>query len=300
MSGDVTKGGYAGISERHAERQRLTYNPDQLDRIYTVTLGHGVAGVEPEPVQYNISVKYLEPLPGGFLLELDRSSARIGNAAAEERRMYELAQQCGNALYPLQLAITKTGRIADIYNHQQLLDRWEKTARYLRRYHVSDIALDYISQTERTLHNKEQLLGTLSRDLFLSVYFAPLYANDLDGIYPQRIDYPLIAFRKPVVFHVKQVLETGALPAHHRIKQTGTAALPQEPADVFPGLPQDAVALQGSNMEALYELDGTWSHIRSMEGRWTTDTGAAPRELELRIACISDNNASSTPQKLQS
>lgn len=275
------------------DKNMLSFRPETLDHIYSVQV-RLATGADVLPVQYHIAVKFLHLLPTGHLLQINRSELRIGNAPAADSLVYELAQQCGNALYPLQLVLTRNGRITDIHDHETILERWKKTASYLRNYHTSDIALDYIDRTEATLRNKELLKNLLAQDLFFSVYFSPLYGIELNGSYPQRIDYPVIPFRKPVIFHVKQQLEKDGDESNCVVRHTGSAAIPQQVADVFPGEEHAPGHIDTGTIDAVYELSPPHYKINSAEARWTISFGEESREITIRIALISDNAPSFT------
>lgn len=127
---------------------------------------------------YDITIKHLKSEGETHHVEVNRTNISPVLAYAEYNYATELAQKCGEVLYPIKLIISNTGQIESILNHQDILTRWKEALPRISLYYVGDAAKDYIDHTEQQLTNPKSITEALNTDLFLSLYFGILYQNN--------------------------------------------------------------------------------------------------------------------------
>lgn len=125
--------------------------------------------------------------------QFDRGEVTINGDAASDYLAADLAAQCGQLLYPLQVCVAADGSITRIFNHPEILKRWEEKEPRLQEYFAGQGAAEYISATGRTIQDENAVLRALQRDLFLTCW-----CNLAMG--GSRTAYQLIPFKEPVPY----------------------------------------------------------------------------------------------------
>jgi hypothetical protein len=158
------------------------------------------------PVEYTVSIQYpsvlefpmsvsrmkVEDDQRTFFL-FDRGDVTIDGDASSDYIAADLAAQCGQLLYPLQVCVAADGRITQIYNHPEILKRWEEKEPHLQEYFAGPEATEYIAATGKTLQDEAAVLRAMQQDLFLTCW-----CNLAMG--GQRTAYQLIPFKAPVPY----------------------------------------------------------------------------------------------------
>ncbi|SFW79419.1 hypothetical protein SAMN05661012_04801 [Chitinophaga sancti] len=156
------------------------------------------------PVQYTVTIQYPSVLEfpmavsrmkveddARTFFQFDRGEVTINGDAASDYLAADLAAQCGQVLYPLQVCVGADGSITQVFNHAAILERWEAQAPRLLEYFTGDEACAYIHATGKVILEEAAVLRIIRQDLFLSCW-----CNLAMG--GSRSAYPLIPFKEPV------------------------------------------------------------------------------------------------------
>ncbi|TWV91504.1 hypothetical protein [Chitinophaga pinensis] len=181
--------------------------------IYTVTLTyHGDADTR---LKFNTEISRMTvDYDTTQYFQITRSDVRINDEDTSDYLASDLAAQCGNVLYPLQLQIGQHGSIQSILNHPAILQRWEEKKSRLKQYFTGPEAHSYIDATGDTLGQESSLLNAIRQDIFLSAFFQVQCAGNRDHF---KTSYVLFPFEVPVVY---DVIPTGNRMMNN-LRQTG-------------------------------------------------------------------------------
>ena len=126
-------------------------------------------------VQYEMEVSLLNHVnQNGFVYEINRKNLLI-DGTEPDIVFDQLACECGNALFPLKFLVNSLGEIEQIFEHLQMVQRWEAIKDKLVNYYEGDIALNYIKQTDINIKNPDVIRRMMQNHLFVFFFFKPLY-----------------------------------------------------------------------------------------------------------------------------
>lgn len=128
-----------------------------------------------------------------IFFQFERGDVTIDGEASSDYLAADLAAQCGEILYPLQLSVAADGSITAIFNHSEILKKWQEKEPQLSAYFSGPEATEYITATGKTLLEQGALLRAMQQDLFLTCW-----CNVAMG--GQRTAYQLIPFKTPVPY----------------------------------------------------------------------------------------------------
>ncbi|RFM33132.1 hypothetical protein [Chitinophaga silvisoli] len=158
------------------------------------------------PVEYTVKIQY--PAILEFLVtvsrmkveddqrtffQFDRGEVTVNGDASSDYIAADLAAQCGAVLYPLQLCVGADGSITQIFNHPEIVKRWEEKEPRLLEYFAGPEATEYIHATARSIQDEAAILRAIQQDLFLACW-----CNLVMG--GRRTAYQLIPFKEPVPY----------------------------------------------------------------------------------------------------
>ncbi|WP_343671119.1 hypothetical protein [Chitinophaga sp.] len=158
------------------------------------------------PVEYTVKIQYPSVLEytmtvsrmkveddHQIFFQFDRGEVMVNGDAASDYLAADLAAQCGQVLYPLQVSVATGGSITGIFNHPEILKRWTEKEPRLQEYFAGPGATEYISATGKALQDEGAVLRALQQDLFLTCW-----CNLATG--GKRTAYQLVPFREPVPY----------------------------------------------------------------------------------------------------
>ncbi|MCL9805302.1 hypothetical protein NAT51_07205 [Flavobacterium amniphilum] len=126
-------------------------------------------------IQYELEVSLLNNVnQNGFVYVIDRKNLLI-DGSAPDTVFDQLACDCGNALFPMKFLVNSLGEIEQIFEHQQMVERWEIIKNKLINYYEGDTALDYIKLSDSNIRNTGVLKKMMQNHLFVYFFFKPLY-----------------------------------------------------------------------------------------------------------------------------
>lgn len=126
-------------------------------------------------IQYEMEVALLNNVnQNGFVYEIDRKNLLI-DGSVPDLVFDQLAFDCGNALFPMKFLVSSLGEVEQIFEHEQMLQRWEIIKEQLINYYEGDTALEYIKMTDSNIKNFDVLKSMMQNHLFIYFFFKSLY-----------------------------------------------------------------------------------------------------------------------------
>ncbi|MBL0737177.1 LysM peptidoglycan-binding domain-containing protein [Flavobacterium sp. GN10] len=139
---------------------------------YTTVFGDAV-----DTIEMKASVKWLATDRNNYhLFEINKGSIYVNNSIPDTI-MDELAAKTAAVLYPLKIVVNESGKWVDIYNYDEIENRWKDTKEEVLDYFEGEVAENYIEHTEYALENSEALLNSLASDYFLRAFFSGIYVG---------------------------------------------------------------------------------------------------------------------------
>lgn len=134
-------------------------------------------GNQQNEVKYTARVTRLNPAPTGEpLFQIERTSEVFINETLPDLVTDRLAYTAGKVFYPLIISVDNNGGFASIFNHQQILTRWEKTKTDILDNFEGQLVEDYVASMEKQLAVRERIqMALLYNDWFLQTFFKPIY-----------------------------------------------------------------------------------------------------------------------------
>lgn len=154
----------------------LPFVADRISKEYQVNYTT-VFGDEVDTIEMKVSVKWLATDKNNFhLFEINRGSIYVNNVIPDTI-MDELAAKTAAVIYPLKIVVDESGKWIDLYNYDEIEERWKDTKENVLDYFEGEVAENYIEQTEYALESSETLLKSLASDYFLRVFFNGIYVS---------------------------------------------------------------------------------------------------------------------------
>ncbi|MVT09217.1 hypothetical protein [Chitinophaga tropicalis] len=193
--------------------------------------------------------------------QITRSDVMVNDEDTTDHVASDLAAQCGNVLYPLQVQIGQDSTISSVFNHQEILQRWKEKKELLKQYFTGADADSYIEATGNTIEQESTLLPAIKQDLFLTAYCNTLLAGNRNGF---KVSYYLFPFETPVTYDVTL---TGNRMMNN-LQQSGR----QENGDGI--------------MEMKYTFYKTHGPLQTLNAQWK----AGPLQVMLTATCINSDD----------
>jgi hypothetical protein len=133
--------------------------------------------------------------------EITKDNFYIDNKKPEDH-ISLLAIESAAAYYPFEFMAAKDGQVHNVINTDKLQKRFAQIKPILLRNYEGDIAVEYINAVENVLHNAEQLKSIVTKDILLSLFFAPIIGEYDPETKAKEvmIEFPFIGFEDPFVF----------------------------------------------------------------------------------------------------
>ena len=197
--------------------------------------------------------------------QITRSDVRVNDEDTADYIAADLAAQCGNVLYPLQVKIGQDGDILSILNHPEIQQRWKEKKVHLKQYFTGAEADSYIDDTGDTLEQETALLHAIRQDIFLSAFFRVQCAGNRDSF---NASYFLFPFEAPVVY---DVIPTGNR-IMNNLRQTGK----EENGN--------------GTLEIKYTFHKIHGLIQSLQAQWAAERKEQAAQLTLTVSCINSDD----------
>ncbi|MGM5630058.1 hypothetical protein O2K51_04070 [Apibacter raozihei] len=87
----------------------------------------------------------------------------------------QLALQCGEVLYPLEVTLSDKGSLYKLHNYTLLKNRWNSVKNKLFRYYSDSYSQEYLYKTDSHYHTEEKLFRQLKNNPIFFLYFVEPY-----------------------------------------------------------------------------------------------------------------------------
>ncbi len=179
----------------------------ELNHTYGVVIKRKLTGKVPLQFHYKIKIKYLKRAQQGLHeLELHREQVYI-NDKMPERLAEILADDCGSVMYPINVLVSKTGRIVNISNAKEIKRRWGSKKLEIDNYYKSSIVKTLLSKMDEAYANKISILKALKTNLFVNLFFTNIYRAYDDFKSKYKVVMPISPFGRKYVYNVVNELE---------------------------------------------------------------------------------------------
>ncbi|HTB99397.1 MAG TPA: hypothetical protein VK705_01820 [Ferruginibacter sp.] len=254
-----------GNSRNHKQLPIVHWPYVGMERKYGVQI-KWISPQEEKSMHYTIDMCCASMKEGKALWKITKDNFYIDNEKPEDH-ISLLALECAQPYYPFEFAATKEGRIDSILNTNKLQKRFVEAKPTLLQHYEGDIAIEYIEAIESSLHNAEQLKNIVTKDTWLSLFFAPItgeydYETKTKEI---TIEFPFVGFEDPFLFK-------GSSKIVNRSEKTITVIF--KGLLVLPAFIEE-VPLTNGKIEISYDIDMHTYYIKNImcEAAATTEQG---------------------------
>lgn len=250
------------------------FNPQGLNKLYKVQYKL----TQQLPVQKEVIIKYVVEVAAlksnkkNHIIQINRTHIESNNS---KNHAYELAEKCGQILFPIQFNVSEAAQITGLHNHQEIVNRWLKQSPLLLQYYSGEAAEDYIKETEQNILNPDAILNAMRRDLFCTLYFSSIYLTPNQPL-PAKLSFPGITNNNESIFFEINTTSQAQDKNEHSlfIEMSGKwfeKSLPKK--EKQPNLPRwsllvddskEIVPLPDATVEGMYELNKTTHQIESI------------------------------------
>jgi hypothetical protein len=193
---------------------------------------------------------------GKALWEIIKDNFYIDNKKPEDH-ITLLAVACAAPYYPFEFMTTKDGKVDSVINTDKLKKRFAEARPTLLQHYEGDVAIEYIEATEIFLQDQEQLKDIITKDTWLSLFFASI-VGEYD--YETRakeitIRFPFFGFEEPLLF---KGIATKGINIKNRYLITIEAAL------MLPAIIED-ITIAGGKIGVTYDINIATSYIENIK-----------------------------------
>lgn len=162
---------YSGINALRLEW------PAELSVKYGVLITFNEGEEKSNEVKYEVQITRLKPSAEGQpLFQIERTSDVFINEILPDLIADCLAYAVGKVFYPLVITVDQNGGFQRIYNHQEILERWQLVKKKVLDNFEGSLVEGYIERMEKQLVNPDSInLAFLNNDWFIHTFFKPLY-----------------------------------------------------------------------------------------------------------------------------
>ncbi|SFA49706.1 hypothetical protein SAMN04488511_108187 [Pedobacter suwonensis] len=151
--------------------------PVDLSAHYGVVITFNEREENANEVKYELRVTRLKPGNAGQpLFQIERISDVFINEISPDLIADKLAYALGKVFYPLVIAVDYNGGFQSVYNHDEILKRWQLVKQKVLDNFEGHLVEDYICRMEKQLSNPDQItLAFYNNDWFIHTFFKPVY-----------------------------------------------------------------------------------------------------------------------------
>ncbi|WP_395075661.1 hypothetical protein [Flavobacterium sp.] len=188
--------------------QFLPFNPSTKKIMYSVMYTI-FQDSKINTIEFETSVKCVEKLNNKlFLFEVNRLSKTFINQEEANSIADELAEKVAQVIYPLKIIIDNSGKWIDIQNFEIIVKRWKKNKKRILQEYQGDWVEKYLDLNEQTLSNKSNFKEAISKDWFLTTYFAEIYVNYTAILKIEKeLKFPILPQCDSLQYKVEQKIE---------------------------------------------------------------------------------------------
>lgn len=136
---------------------------------------------------YEVEVVFLtNQYKNNCVFEINRKQIFINNKKSRSH-LEQIADDAGQAIFPIRIKIKKNGEIEKILNQEAIVHRWKETKIKLLDYYKGEKITKVITKIETVFFNDNLLEKSLKQNWFFNLFFKPFYVN-----YTQKLQYKYI------------------------------------------------------------------------------------------------------------
>ncbi|GHT68257.1 hypothetical protein AGMMS50239_32970 [Bacteroidia bacterium] len=199
----------------------------------------------------------------------------------------ELAYETGKVFYPLIIQLNEMGKFASIYNYEEIRDRWTKHRQKMEDYFVGEFVEKYLLLADEMICSQDNLDRIFRRDLFMSIFFFPVYQS---YTWQNRKEvgyyFPLAGKAKPVLFKLDEVLsefltDNGAIEILH----SGNSIDERSYHEMEWGYDEASGEHQPADIiyTGRYTLEEETKLLQTADIKWEIVNGDIPQTIEIKI-----------------
>lgn len=187
----------------------LVFRPDETKKEYQVKYTIDNCGTVDIMKQIMSIKRLLTKETDYFYFEIDTVSKVYINGKEPNELALELAENASRILYPLQIVVNDYGKWRDIYNFNEVKNRWNIKKQELLAYYEGETTDQYIAIIDRTLQSKDALLSTLTSNWFLRAFFNGIHVDYTENLEIEKnIFFPMSSKIIEPRFLVKQKINS--------------------------------------------------------------------------------------------
>lgn len=152
----------------------------KVDTHYKVSVKDFTDDILKNETAFEVHLKYLGKKEQYYIFSYHKKIQSV-NGEQPDLKVYELALECTEHLFPAALEIDERGKIGNINNYRDILNRWKNNRQnLLQKYHNSG-SLEYIDDVNDTMDVREELIEVFCQDVLLQFIFAPYFKQFNQG-----------------------------------------------------------------------------------------------------------------------
>lgn len=158
-------------------------------------------------MHFTVDVTYKgQSQSGKHHFDINRKQVYI-NETAPDLLIEQLADKAGSCLYPMEISTSDEGPFEEIINYEEIKKRWASKKIELENYYEGEIATTIIANLDAVYSSKDKMEIALNDDLFLTLFFMPIYRKHVNRKAEYQKEIAFLAFKMPILYNIKQEVE---------------------------------------------------------------------------------------------
>lgn len=155
-------------------------------------------------IHFEVEVTYKgQSQSGNYHFIINRKKVFI-DQMAPDLIIEQLAEKAGSCLYPMEIITSQEGPFQEIANYEEIKKRWDDKKIELEHYYVGEISKNIIERVNVMYSSKMALENAVREDLFLKLFFMPIYRKHVNLKADYQIACSFIPFASPTNFRILQ------------------------------------------------------------------------------------------------
>lgn len=158
-------------------------------------------------MHFEVEVTYKgQSQSGNYHFTIDRKKVYI-NEIAPDLVIEQLAEKAGSCLYPMEIATSPEGPFEEITNYEEIKKRWNAKKIELQDYYTGEIAEKIITNVDAVYSSKNKVEMAMSDDLFLTLFFMPIYRKHVNRIAEYKKEIAFVPFKQALQYNIIQEVD---------------------------------------------------------------------------------------------
>ncbi|MBL7559573.1 hypothetical protein JAO71_07135 [Olleya sp. YSTF-M6] len=283
------------------DKNHLTFNHKKLNAKYgcSVLFDDGKSKNE---IRYKLDITFTGNIENKIkTFRITRGDKIYINDIIQNNFIDKLAIETSKCLYPLHIKTNRKGKLIEILNFDEIINRWEQIKKKIKENYKSKLTDNYIKATEKSLVDKKILLDKISKDWFLNLYFSEIYKFYSQDLYiNENLKYPILGDVKPVEYKVISKVQLNEDTKDIRLDISGIIDDDRSALDLvqkldtpyYKELNKNEKSMEGS-CNLIYLFEGKTGVIEAIEANFETKT-SVPNKVLVKMFLLKKTNSTST------